>query len=328
MKIKDLELLHGLLLTSSVSEAAGRSHMSQPNASKILRKMEERVGFALFTREHGRLNPTEEGRLLLDQIERTVHSIRQLDRLAVEVREMRGTRLTIGGMPLLSRSWLPAFLSQFLKEHPNIKTSFHTRSSQKLIEWVSEGQIDVAVAMLTVDDPTVERNILMSVDMVAAIPRSHPLAKKKSIKPADLDGVDYISLSVSDHAREPLDQLFSTPDRKTRGRQASQTTIIPNERAECALPAVAIQLADKGLGVTIIDHLTAGEYRGPNLIFRPFRPLLSMNIWLLKPKMRPRSKATDLFVEKIKDSVKKERLSAPPGNLFRDSPDSDWARTA
>ena len=328
MKTKDLELLHGLLLTGSVSEAAGRSHMSQPNASKILRKMETRVGFSLFTREHGRLNPTEEGRLLLDQIERTEHSIQQLDRLAVEVREMQGTRLSIGGMPLLSRSWLPTFLSQFLKEHPNIKTSFHTRSSQKLIEWVSEGQIDVAVAMLTVDDPTVEHNILMSVDMVTAIPRSHPLANKESIEPADLNGVDYISLGVSDHAREPLDQLFSTPNRKATGRRSSLTAIMPNERAECALPAAAIQLADKGIGVTIIDHLTASEYRGPNLVFRPFRPLLSMNIWLLKPKMRPRSRATDLFVEKIRDSVEKECLSVPPDSLFCDSLDSDWARTA
>ncbi len=328
MKTKDLELLHGLLLTGSVSEAAGRSHMSQPNASKILRKMETRVGFPLFTREHGRLNPTAEGRLLLDQIERTVHSIRQLDRLAVEVREMQGTRLTIGGMPLLSRSWLPAFLSQFLKEHPTIKTSFHTRSSQKLIEWVSEGQIDVAVAMLTIDDPTVERNILLSVEMVTAIPRNHPLAEKKSIEPADLDGVDYISLSVSDHAREPLDQLFSTPRRTTLSGRASPVAIKPNERAECALPAAAVQLADKGIGVTIIDHLTASEYQGGNLVFRPFRPMLSMNIWLLKPKMRPRSQATDLFVEKIRDSVKKEHLSAPPRNLFCDSPDSGWARTA
>ena len=298
MKTKDLELLHGLLLTGSVSEAAGRSHMSQPNASKILRKMETRVGFSLFTREHGRLNPTEEGRLLLDQIERTVHSIQQLDRLAVEVREMQGTRLSIGGMPLLSRSWLPTFLSQFLKEHPNIKTSFHTRSSQKLIEWVSEGQIDVAVAMLTVDDPTVEHNILMSVDMVTAIPRSHPLANKESIEPADLNGVDYISLGVSDHAREPLDQLFSTPNRKATGRRSSLTAIMPNERAECALPAAAIQLADKGIGVTIIDHLTASEYRGPNLVFRPFNPRLSMNIWLLKPKMRPRSRATTCSLKK------------------------------
>jgi len=231
-------------------------------------------------------------------------------------------------MPLLSRSWLPTFLSQFLKEHPNIKTSFHTRSSQKLIEWVSEGQIDVAVAMLTVDDPTVEHNILMSVDMVTAIPRSHPLANKESIEPADLNGVDYISLGVSDHAREPLDQLFSTPNRKATGRRSSLTAIMPNERAECALPAAAIQLADKGIGVTIIDHLTASEYRGPNLVFRPFRPLLSMNIWLLKPKMRPRSRATDLFVEKIRDSVEKECLSVPPDSLFCDFPDSDWARTA
>jgi len=326
MKTKDLELLHGLLLTGSVSEAADRLHMSQPNASKILKKMEEHAGFSLFTREHGRLNPTQEGRILLDQVERTIHSIRHLDQLTKEVREMQHTRLIIGGMPLLSRMWLPNFLSGFLLANKNIKVSLHTRSSQKLTEWVAEGRIDIAVTLLPVDDPTVDRSILMPVEMVAAVPRDHALAKKTIVQPKDLDGVDYISLSFADHARQPLDKLFSewsAPD----SLEHSQEPIKPNERAECSLPAVAIQLAHNGLGVAIIDHLTASEYRGENLVFRPFNPRLSMNIWLLKAKMRPRSRATDLFVEKIRESVEQESLSAPPDSLFCDSRDSYSTRT-
>ena len=320
MRLRDIELLHLVLATGSVSEAAGRLHMSQPNASKILKKIEQRVGFALFERVHGRLQATEEGQLLFNQVERTIHSIRQLDQLAGDVREMQGARLTIGGMPLLSRIWLPKFLSQFLSLHPNIKVSLHTRSSQKLIEWVAEGQIDVAVAMLTLDDPSVERNILMSVERVAAIPRDHPLAKKARIEPKDLDGVDYISLSASDHAREPLDRLFSKPKKiMTKGKLETRA-IVPNERAECVLPAAAIQLADQGIGVSVIDHLTASEHLGTNLVFRPFKPQLKMDIWLLKPKMRPRSRLTDLFIETIQQAVERDRLSAAPNWLFKDTP--------
>ncbi len=211
---------------------------------------------------------------------------------------------------------VPRVLSDFLGDHPNVKASIHTRSSQKMVEWVSEGQIDVAFAMLTLDNPSVERSVLMSIEMVAAIPREHALARLREITPGDLDGVDYVSLGVSDHAREILDKLLAATHGRGSGGRPGERSIVPNERAECALPAVAIQLAEHGVGVAIVDRLTAGEHRGDNLVFRPFRPRATMSVWVLKPKMRPRSQLTDLFIADLKDALECDQLSRPPANLF------------
>ncbi len=304
MKIRDIELLHLLFGTGTVSGAARRLHMSQPNASKMLKRIEEELGFALFERIGGRLHATREARDLLEQAERTLHSVQQFERLARDIRDMRGGRLTIGSLPLLSRNWLPGVLGDFLNRYPEVAASFHTRSSQKLIEWIAEGQLDLALTMLELDDPMIDSDILTSVEMAVAMPREHPLAACEWIGPEQLHGVDYVSLGVTDHAREALDRLF-------RERRAT-----PRERAECALPAVAIKLAECGVGVTLIDHLTAAEYRREQLVFRPFRPRTSMDIWLLRPRLRPNSRLTDGFVRHLRECVERDALGQPPEQLF------------
>ncbi len=304
MKLKELELLHSLMTHGSVSDAARTLHMSQPNASKMLKKLEQEFGFQLFERINSRLHPTEEARLLSDQVETTLHSVRRFHVMTEEVRDMHRGSLTIGGLPLLSRLWLPNVIGNFMTSRPRISVTFHTRSSKKLIEWVGERQLDIAVGMLFADDPMVEKTSLLKMEFVAAIPQDHTLAGRPSIKAEDLDREPFVSLSVLDHSRDIIDR---------RLREAGAQ---PLERADCSLPSVAIQLAEKGVGIALIDHITAMEHQPRNVVFRRFLPAVQRDIWLLRPRLRPRSRLCDEFVEQLYTELLQSRLSEPPKSLF------------
>jgi len=303
MRLRELELLHALLTFRSVSDAARALHMSQPNASKTLKKLEEGFGFRVFERVRGRLEPTAEARLLLDSVERATLSLKSFNRLVEDIRELRSGRLTVAALPLLSRRWLPGVIARFMAAHPGVAVSFHTRSSRKLVEWVAERQVDVAVAVLTLDDPLVERAVLTPLEFVVAMPRGHPLERRPEIRARDLDGQRYVSLGVLDHARQRIDRALAA------GRA------VPDERAECSLPAVALELVEHGVGVALVDHVTASEYRGDGVCFRPFRPRLSMDVWLLRPRMRPRSRIVDAFLAALRDELAAGAL-APAAALF------------
>lgn len=304
MKLRELELLHNLMTHGSVSDAARTLHMSQPNASKLLKKLELELGFQLFERINSRLHPTEEARLLFDQVETTLQSVRRFHAMTEEVRDMHRGSLTVGGLPLLSRLWLPDVVGKFMADHPGISVTFHTRSSKKLIEWVGERQLDLAVGMLFADDPMVEKTSLLEMEFVAAIPRDHKLANRSSLTARDLDDEPFISLSVLDHSRDIIDR---------RLREAGSQ---PRERAECSLPSVAIQLAEKGLGITLIDHITAIEHQPRNIVFRRFLPSIRRDIWLLRPRLRPRSRLGDEFVNLLYSDLEKSVFSQLPDSLF------------
>lgn len=300
MKLRELELLHALMSFGSVSNAARALHMSQPNASKMLKKIEDRFGFQLFERINSRLHPTEEARLIFDQAERTLLSLRRFHSLTEDIRDMHKGTLTLGGLPLLSRFCLPDVLAKFMNKHPGINTTLHTRSSKKLIELVAERQLDIAVGMLSIDDPLVECSVLTSLEFIAAIPKAHFLASKNDISAIDLHEQDYVSLSVIDHTREEVETCL---------RNAGS---IPAERCECSLPAVALQMVENGIGVALVDHISALEHHPQNIVYRPFHPSIRMKVWLMRPRMRPRSMVVDEFVTLLKKSFEDRNLSSPP----------------
>ena len=306
MKLRELELLHALMSYGSVSDAARALHMSQPNASKMLRRIEENFGFLLFERINGRLHPTEEARLIFDQAESALLSLRRLQMLTEDIRDMHQGTLTLGGLPLLSRHWLPDLLARFMQRHPGINTTFHTRSSKKLIELVAERQLDLAVGMLFLEDPLVECSVLTSLDFVAAIPADHPLAGRESIGAADLHGQNFVSLSVLDHTREEIESCL---------RAAGS---VPEERSECSLPSVALQMVEHGIGIALVDHISAREHLGQRVAFRRFDSPISMKVWLMRPRLRPRSMVVDQFIELLHASVDAGELVSPfAGNTPR-----------
>lgn len=303
MKLRELELLHSLISYGSVSDAARALHMSQPNASKMLKKVEEGLGFQLFERINSRLHPTEEARLIFDQVESTLMSLRRFQSLTEDIRDMHRGSLTLGGLPLLSRYWLPNVLARFMQKHPRINTTFHTRSSKKLIELVAERQLDVAISMLSIDDPLVECSVLTSLDFVAAIPSNHALAAKPVIRAKDLHHQDFIALSVLDHTREEIETCLK------------KAGAVPNERSECSLPSVVLEMIENGIGIGLVDHVSAQEHQPRNIVFRPFRPAIRVKVWLVRPRMRPRSMVVDEFVELLIQTVESQGLSSPNGQL-------------
>jgi DNA-binding transcriptional LysR family regulator len=64
MRLRYIELFHAVLTTGSITGAAKLLDISQPAASKALQHAEDKLGFALFSRVRGRLQPTQLALLL------------------------------------------------------------------------------------------------------------------------------------------------------------------------------------------------------------------------------------------------------------------------
>src|SRR3546814_6625443 len=60
MDLRQLQVFHTVMETRSASRAARILGVSQPAVSTLLKRLEERLGIALFARERNRLEPTPE----------------------------------------------------------------------------------------------------------------------------------------------------------------------------------------------------------------------------------------------------------------------------
>src|SRR3546814_19196950 len=75
MDLRQLQVFHTVMETRSASRAARILGVSQPAVSTLLKRLEERLGIALFARERNRLEPTPEAVLLMAHVSHALESI-------------------------------------------------------------------------------------------------------------------------------------------------------------------------------------------------------------------------------------------------------------
>ncbi len=297
MNFRQIEIFKAVMETGTVTGAARRLHISQPAVSKMLGQLERALGFAAFDRLKGRLVPTAEARALYGQIERAYLGMDYLSRFATDLRELRRGHLVVSVLPTLSVNWMPPIVARFLRDHPGITLSLLTRTSSKVMEWVAEQQVDVGIAMLTMDDPMVEHELLWDCEAVCVLPAGHPLAEKTVIEARDLADEAFISLSSTDNSRRNVDRVLEAEG--VRARVVVDTV----------LAATACGLVAQGVGISIVDPMTAAQYTDAGVVARRFKPQVTFDFQLLRPLHRPRAQVVDHFIDYLKQAVP-EAISA------------------
>lgn len=142
---RDILLFVAAYEERSFTAAAARENATQSGVSQHVRKLEERFGALLFTREAGRVSPTPAG----DRYYRRCLDVLRAHHAAAQVlRDCGGGlsgRVTVGLMPTVTRCALAPALAGFTDRHPNVSVEVHEGYSGTLTERVRQAELDFAV---------------------------------------------------------------------------------------------------------------------------------------------------------------------------------------
>lgn len=291
MKIRQIQAFKAVMLTGTETQAAELLSISQPAVSRLISNLEQDVGFPVFNRRNGRVYPTPEASYLYDEAEKTLSSLDKLGQTAKDIRDLKLGQLRVACMPALSLTLLPKVVATFLAKRPKVTVSLHTRSSQKVKEWVATRQFDIGIAELPADDPALDTDPL-NLKCVCVLPKGHPLERKTTVTPNDLDGVPFVSLH-----REHM--TFFRIESAFEAAKAKRNIVI-----ETSLFAPACSLVAQGAGVSIVDPITAGEYLQRGIVARPFKPSIPFDFAVLYPAKHPQPLLVSHFVRVLKGSLK------------------------
>ncbi|MGK6311572.1 LysR substrate-binding domain-containing protein [Neorhizobium sp. DT-125] len=291
MNIRQLEAFHTTIETGSVTLAGERLGISQPAVSKLLRSFSEACGFQLFTRSGGRLVPTLEARMMAVEVERMFSGTKRIARLAEAVRNREWGEVTIAAPPALATLYLSNALSPFLAEQPDIHFTLQSKTSPRIGELVSAGQIDIGLSVLPFDHPNVSAEVIMRFAMVCILPARHPLAEKQVIEIDDLRNESFISLFRDDCSLMTIDRAF-----QLKGVQKRNRIEVPLSETACSFVA-------NGVGVSIVPPFVGLDYSEERLVRRALLPETFMDVWLLTPNGRPLSLASQKLVDFIRAAV-------------------------
>ncbi|WP_454727463.1 MULTISPECIES: LysR substrate-binding domain-containing protein [Cupriavidus] len=282
LEIRQLEVFRTVMERGSATLAAQVLGISQPAVSTLLNKLEEAIGYPLFVREHRRLTPTAEAIALVDEVAAVLDRHAQLSRTAHDIHETRAGSLTIASHPGPSISWLPPVIARFVAARPGVTVKLISRQSQGVRDLIPSRAFDLAVAELPVEHPLAAVN-RYQMSFVAVLHSGHPLAKHALLTPRLLDGSPFIGMFRGHAAQLGASKAFDEAGAHLR--------VV----AECDYFASAISLAARGVGVALVDPISAQDMKSEALAVRPFAPSLAYHFAVFHPHDRPMSKLANAF---------------------------------
>lgn len=164
-------------------------HISQPALHVKIRNLAESLGVSLYRRVGRRLELTEGGRNVArfgrELGERTSLFLERLQKGPAEHQVVlaagEGAFLYLlgGGIREFSR-------------RSKLALKLLTADRDAAVEAVQSGKAHLGVASLETTPPSIEAHVLSKVDQVLVLPRRHPLASKREVRLADLEGAKLI----------------------------------------------------------------------------------------------------------------------------------------
>lgn len=142
----DLDQLHTFITiadTGSFTRAADEVHRTQSAVSMQMRRLEERLGKALFEKE-GRTNRlTEEGERLLTYARRLLRLNRET-LAAFDDASLEG-HIRIGTPDDYADRFLPEIMARFARSNPRVELSVICEPTVNLIDHIKRGHLDIAL---------------------------------------------------------------------------------------------------------------------------------------------------------------------------------------
>jgi DNA-binding transcriptional LysR family regulator len=148
-----VEELHSFVVLADelhFGRASKRLFVSQPALSKQIRRLEEKVGGALFTRTRRKVEITEAGRVLLAGADKVLREDEAALSLAREAALGRAGTLRIGfGIASVSEI-LPRTILRFRKTYSQVELKMRDMSTPAQIAALVDGSIDIGIVRLPI----------------------------------------------------------------------------------------------------------------------------------------------------------------------------------
>ncbi len=272
---RQLAIFRAIMLHGNLSRAAEVTASSQPTLSRELARLEQVQGFSLFDRISGRLRPTARAMALMQEVERSFVGIDRIAAAAQALRTQTTGQVRLACLPALAQAFMPHALALFAAALPDASVSITPLESPWLEQAMGQQRYDLGLSETTQAPPGVMLQPILSLNEVAVLPLGHRLAHKKVLQPQDFAGQRFISLAPDDPYRQQIDHVFNQA-----GVQRQLSLETASAVAVCAM-------VRRGLGLAIVNPLTALELAGTGLVVRPLSVAIAFQMSLLLPMVAP-----------------------------------------
>lgn len=249
MELRQLEYFVAVAEEANFTRAAERVHISQSGISAQIRALESELGAALIDRSSRRATLTVAGKAALEHARAALGAAEAVRQAVDEVTTLIRGRFHVGMVTACTVPGLFDALSAFHTAHPGVEIALAEDNSDRLIEQVRAGELDLALVG-TAAAPPDDLNALsiISEPLTALVPAAHALAGRHTATLSEIATFPIVCMPDGTGIRTVFD------------RGCSALGIRADIALVASAPDAVADLAARGLGVAVLSKSMAAAY--------------------------------------------------------------------
>ena len=187
MELRQLQIFCTAADTLNFTKAGLKLGYAQSNITGQIRQLEDELQVKLFDRLGRGIQLTSEGKKFHKSAKNILEMCEKAkDEISPQV--CRGI-VNIGTAETLCIYRLPQILIEYRKLYPQVEIRVQTESCDNLFELIKANEIDIGLVLTdSIKSPDMSVQTLFDESMAVVVSPLHPLAKAKTINPADFSG--------------------------------------------------------------------------------------------------------------------------------------------
>ena len=245
MTIQELTYLVAVADHLHFGRAAAACHVTQPTLSAGIRSLETKLELVLCERGPQGVRITRAGEPVIEQARRVLAEARQLEQIARRGQDPLTGVFRLGAIPTIGPYLFPHVIPGIRGDWPDLRLHLVEAKTADLLRDLRRGDLDAALVSPPVEDAGLTRTLLYREEFVVALPPGHTLARKRSLRPDDLEQEPLLLLDEGHCLRDQVVEFCRIGDAAARElpRSSSLETLrnmVATGMGCTLLPALAV----------------------------------------------------------------------------------------
>ena len=283
MNLRQLEIFLAVAEKLSFVKASAALYIAQSAVSIAIQKLEDELDLKLFSRNNKRVELTAEGEALLRHADKIMSQTREAKLELAEMSELKRGEVKLGMPAMLASYFFPSYLVDFKRQYPNIKITIIDEGTKLIRQHLDQGVIDMGIISLDEANDDIESHPILHEEMLLCLSRTHPLARRQSVKFSELKDQHLILNREGYFLREIVN------------RMCKQHKLEPKIDFEINLVQLMKTLVLSDLGISFCLRSVLKEET--ELVGIPFNPKLELNFGIAWKQNNYLSKANRAFAD-------------------------------
>ena len=266
MTLTELKYIVAVAREKHFGRAAEACFVSQPTLSVAIKKLEEELDVKLFERGSNEVSVTPLGGDIVRQAQSVIEQAAAIKEIAKRGKDPVSGPLRLGIIYTIGPYLLPDLVRQAIERVPQMPLILQENFTAKLLDMLRTGELDCAVMAEPFPDTGLAVAPLYDEPFLAAVPKGHPMAKRKSVTAEELKNETMLLLGTGHCFRDHV--LEVCPE---YARFASGAEGIRKSFEGSSLETIKYMVAS-GMGVTVVPALSVPAEAQTHIRYIKFSP--------------------------------------------------------